>query len=159
MSKRYRFTKQDFEILQNFIDNYVESKEPIDLHKSYRFECSPFDNEIYISNKRVNKTDVQFKKWYEMQPEYTPINITFLSILHEIGHIMTRNQETLDNRDLQENIYNFLEEQKIITNEEHNFAYFSIPCERRATMWGVEFYKDNEELCKQIIEKINLENF
>lgn len=112
MSKKYRFTKQDFEILQNFIDSYVESEEPIDLHKSYRFECSPFDNEIYISNKRVNKTDVQFKKWYEMQPEYTPINITFLSILHEIGHIMTRDQETLDNRDLQENIYNFLEEQK-----------------------------------------------
>ena len=156
MSKKYKFTKQDFKAIEKWVQDYIDTN--IQVAKSYRFECDTDEEIIYLSNKRWIKLDEYFDKWYQKQDFYTPINYTLICILHEIGHIMTKDDDLLEQGYKLNKMYNFMYEMESITEEELNFAYFDIPSELLATKWGVQFYKDNRELCNELAEMVGLCN-
>lgn len=80
------------------------------------------------------------------------MDIFLVSLLHEIGHIETFDEEIDEERTL---FYSILmasyEEDKI---EEYNEKYFRIKSEYNATEWAVNYYLDNKELCDEFISQI-----
>lgn len=154
MSKKYKFTKEDFKIITKWVNENID--EDIEVAKSYRFECDTDNEIIYLSNKRWTKLDEYFDKWYQKQDFYTPINYTLICILHEIGHIMTKDDELLEQGYQLNSMYQFMYEFEAISEEELNFAYFDIPSEKLATQWGVEYYKQHKQECDKLAEMVGL---
>lgn len=157
MSKKYRFTKKDFELIQEWVNDNIDTD--IEVQKSYRFECDTDYDIIYLSNKRWSKLDKYFDDWYKKQDWYVPINYTLICILHEIGHIMTKDDDLLEQGQKLNDIYTFMYEQNAITEQELNEAYFNIPSETLATQWGVQYYINNRQSCEKIAEMVGLHNF
>ena len=154
MSKKYRFTKRDFESIKKWIHQNIDTE--IQVAKSSRFECDTEEEIVYISNKRWTKLDEYFFEWYREQKFYTPINYTLICILHEIGHIMTKDDDLLEQGYQLNSIYNFMYEMESIDERELNLAYFEIPSEKLATEWGVQYFKDNQKQCKELAEMLGL---
>ena len=157
MSKKYRFSKKDFEIIENWINENIDID--IQVEKSYRFECDTEEEIVYLSNKRWNKQDNYFDIWYKKQDFYTPMNYTLICILHEIGHIMTKDMDLLEQGFTLNEIYHFMYDMGSITEEELNFAYFDIPSEKLATQWGVQYYIENKQKCEELAEMVGLNQF
>ena len=82
--------------------------------------------------------------------------IILKTIEHEIGHCFTYNEDRNLQRDSIESMLVFMYEQEAITEKEMNFAYFSIECERLATMWGVEYFKNNSKKCLELAAALGL---
>ena len=154
MSKRYRFTKEDFKIITQWVHENID--ENIEVAKSDRFECDTDEEIIYLSNKRYTKLDAYFDKWYQKQDFYTPIQYTLICILHEIGHIMTKDDDLLEEGYALNEMYRFMYDYGSINEEELNFAYFAIPSETLATQWGVEYYKEHKQECDKLAEMVGL---
>jgi hypothetical protein len=104
----------------------------------------------------MDDLDLQFIEWFKNQPEYVNVNVVLLSILHEIGHCFTYNEKRNLQRDEIENMLVFMCEMDAITEKEMNFAYFDIESERLATMWGVEYYKNNRTKCEELAAALGL---
>ena len=79
-------------------------------------------------------------------------------ILHEIGHIKCDTTETEEERAILDGAFHFIYEQGQISLEELIHAYFEIPAETNATKWGVNFYKNNTDLCEKFAELVGLNN-
>ena len=154
MSKRYRFTKEDFKIITQWVHENID--EEIEVAKSDRFECDTDEELIYLSNKRYTKLDSYFDKWYQKQDFYIPIQYTLICILHEIGHIMTKDDDLLEQGYALNEMYRFMYDYGSINEEELNFAYFDIPSETLATQWGVEYYKEHKQECDKLAEMVGL---
>ena len=154
-----RFSKKDIKAIQNFVNSINENLK-IKNSEYKRFECDIPNNTIYLGIKNNNKKDNSlFLKWFKQQPEFIDINKKLLSLLHEIGHFQTFNQEEFDKRNELENIYTFMYEQDIISYEQLNFSYWNLENERKATMWGVEFYKNHTTECENLIKFLNLRKY
>lgn len=154
MSKKYRFTTKDFHTINDWVHKFID--EDIQVKKSYRFECDTDEEIIYLSNKRWTKLDEYFDKWYKQQDWYFPINYTLICILHEIGHIMTKDDDLLEQGYTLNQMYQFMYDFNAITEEELNFAYFAIPSETLATQWGVEYYRTHKQECDKLAEMVGL---
>lgn len=157
MSKKYKFSKQDIKSITEWIHNNIDKD--IQVSKSYRFECDTDNEIVYLSNKRWTKLDEYFDEWFKNQKWYIPINYTLICILHEIGHIMTKDDDLLEEGDKLNSIYTYLFETNVISEKELNMSYFEIPCETVATQWGVQFYKDNRQKCEELAEMVGLTQF
>ena len=152
MQRKYRFTNKELNILKEFIQNNIDKN--IKIKKSQCFECDIDNRTVYISNKKFTPDTEMFMNWLCKQKEYTPINHILISILHEIGHIKTYTPELEEERDLLYGIYDFMHENKIMSTEELNNKYFNIPDEKIATMWGINFYKNNKIKCDKLIKDL-----
>ena len=154
-----KFSKKDIQTIQDFV--YSINKNLIIKNSEYkRFECDIPNNTIYLGIKNNNKKDnALFMKWFKQQPEYININNKLLSLLHEIGHFQTFNQNEFDIRNELENAYCFMYEQDIISYEQLNFAYWNLANERKATMWGIQFYITHTKECKDLITKLKLRKY
>ena len=53
-------------------------------------------------------------------------------------------------------IYTFMYENDVITEKEYFKNYFEIPAEFQATMWGVDFYKQNFAFCENLAKALGL---
>lgn len=86
------------------------------------------------------KGSTQFRKHFvnlcPMAKGFADITIT---LLHELGHFST-NQE-IQGYD-RETELNFL--RQVVPKEVLNYAYFMLPDEMAATLWAIEWLKDNE---------------
>ena len=154
MSKKYKFLKRDFDIINQWVNSNIDPD--IQIKKSDRFECDTDEEIVYISNKRWTKLDEFFDEWYKKQNFYTPINYVLVAILHEIGHIMTKDDDLLEQGYQLNEIYHFMFENNCISEKELNFAYFEIPCELLATKWGVDYFLNNSQQCKELAEMLGL---
>ena len=148
-----KFTKNDIIILQNFINSINDN---IQVYKSNRFECDIEKEQIFVCSKEADDLDIQFMEWFKNQPEYTPINVILASILHEIGHIMTYQEQETEQRNALEKMLVFMYEENIITEKEMNFTYWDLDTERNATMWGIEYFKNNRKKCLELAEMLGL---
>ena len=79
-----------------------------------------------------------------------------MSLLHEIGHIMTYDDDLDDTRDILYGVLklNYKEGKSDIT--EYNNMYFKIPMEYDATYWGVQYYRNNKEKCDKLIRMLGV---
>ena len=147
MAKRNHFTKQDIDFLQSFVE--LIDKE-IEIHKGHCFEVDIDLKEVYIGSKRYDRVSQYFMQHWAEEIADAPINWCVLSLLHEIGHIMTDTEELQDNRQMLDSMYSFMYQMGAITENEYFTSYFDIPAERAATEWGINFYKKNQNLCNAV---------
>ena len=78
-----------------------------------------------------------------------------MGILHEVGHIMTYNEQLARERAI---IYYMLR-LDFDYNRFYEFTnmYFAIPSEFEATRWGVEYYLSHKEQCDNFLKEIGYE--
>ena len=78
-------------------------------------------------------------------------------VLHEIGHIMTFDEQLDRERSI---LYKLLDIDFDI-NRADDFAtmYFNIPSEFEATKWGVEYYLSHKEHCDNFLKEIGYEAY
>lgn len=157
MSKKYTFKKQDFEIIQDFVDTINED---ILVQKGTRYECEIDNDIIFISNKRLNQYDLFFNKWLVQQTFYKNVKVPniIMSILHEIGHIMTKGQTNYEDSKFTIGIHQFMYEMGVINAEELQINYFNTPLEYLATEWGYNYFYNHQEQCNQLAIDLKLED-
>lgn len=131
------------ELVKAFVNNIDSSIEVI------------FDEEEFFADIYDNSIAVTFNQDYETDELYSFFicenfgirpNIFVMSILHEIGHLMTNDDEMLDERDT---IYNLLKVNYEVNHNyiDYNRMYFNIPAEYEATAWAVDFYRQHKDMC------------
>ena len=151
MSKRWRFTQAEMDLIQDFVKDIDEDFEIV---KGYAFECCLDTKEIFLGSKRFTKYDKYFMDWLKTLPEYVPINSFIISLLHEIGHFKTYNQVIYDNSKLLQHLYYLQAEDGSITEVEHQNKYFELPNEKNSTLWGLEYYKSHKTKCDRLAEMV-----
>ena len=151
-----KFTKKDRMLIEDFIHS-INNNVKIKISENKRFECDIPNNIIYLGVKNIDKQEQKmFNKWLKLQPEYIQINKKLISILHEVGHFQTFNQILWEERNEQEEVLTRLYDLNLLTYEELNFAYWDMPNERKATMWAIDFYKNNKKYCNNLIKLLKI---
>lgn len=112
------------------------------------FFCVLDENIVNVSFEEDDYTDYVYSEFlFENFNEY--FNIFLLSILHEVGHLMTWTEELATER---ERMYLMLQLGFNSTNaESYDKSYFSIPMEYMATEWAVNYYRKHREQCDNFI--------
>ena len=122
--------------------------------QDWDLECDVFDEIIYVGKSYDKRTDDYFRQFVnELNPKCAKINLFLLSLLHEIGHIETWDDEIADEKDT---VYGLLkmqfDEEKNLDDakmKEYCDLYYRIPLEQNATEWGIEFALSHMDLMKK----------
>lgn len=155
--KNYNFTKEEKQTIRNFIHS-IDKSIKVRVSQELRFECDIEKRTIYLGSKKIDKQENKlFQEWFRQQPEYIKINKTLMSILHEIGHFMTFNKQEFEIRNETEEMLMFMYENYYINEKEINFGYWNIANERKATMWGVDYFKNNQEKCRYLAAALGID--
>lgn len=153
MASRNHFKKAEIKVIRDFIANIDPD---IEVFRGHCYEVDIAEEQIYLGNKRYDRVSALFMNYWKNEfADFRP-NWCVLSILHELGHIMTSTDELEDARFHLDNMYSFMYRENIINEQEYFNAYFNIPAEREATLWGIEFYRLNKELCDTLAEQIGV---
>lgn len=108
-----------------------------------RFQCDIDKKIVYVDTTHKHKKDIKiFQKWFEnyFNQKLSKKDLFYISLLHEVGHIITFTTELKEER---ENCYNLIGTKlflNLITREQANNEYFEIPMELKATEWAKNFY-------------------
>lgn len=153
MAKRNHFNKIEMALIKTFI---YEIDPCIEVFRGRRYEVDIDEEKVFLGNKRFDRISKIFVEHW--QPFFQNININWcvLSILHEVGHIMTATDEIRDNRFLLDNIYSFLYSENAINELEYFNSYFDIPAEYDATLWGINYYIQNKEKCDKLAKQLGV---
>ena len=155
--KNYNFTKEEKQTIRNFIHS-IDKSIKVRVSQELRFECDIEKRTIYLGSKKIDKKENKlFQEWFKQQPEYIKINKTLMSILHEIGHFMTFNKQEFEIRNETEEMLMFMYENYYINEKEINFGYWNIANERKATIWGVDYFKNNQEKCRYLAAALGID--
>ena len=154
MQRQFKYTKQQIQILQDFINSTIDKDIKVKVGNAY--ECDIENKTIYLGSKELTTDTILFIQWLKTTPEYTPISYNLISILHEIGHIKTYNKIKSKQREVMYGIYSFLNEMQIVTTETLNQKYFEIPDEKDATNWGLRFYVNNKSKCDKLVKDLQI---
>lgn len=128
------------------IDNTIEIEVEKDLLE-YGLACEPMESKIYIGLRNTPEEEKVFTDFVnELEPNFFDkykINGFILSVLHEIGHIMTHEEELENEYNTEINLLCNLEEQGLITEEQQAYFYVRLTLEKWATQWAINFVKEN----------------
>lgn len=128
------------------IKNIIKAIDPtIEICFGSRFlECDPVENIVYIPNRYYNKDTKVFKEWYEkyFNEKLTKRETKLISILHEVGHILTYDEDISKERELNYLLLKLMFEYGGLTTKELNTLYFENECELNATKWAREYVKE-----------------
>ena len=153
MASRNHFKSADIKVIRDFIANIDPD---IEVFRGHCFEVDIAEEKIYLGNKRYDQVSAIFMNYWKNEYQDFNPNWCVLSILHEIGHIMTDTDELQNNRQELDGIYSFMRAQDIINDLEYFNAYFGIPAEMEATKWGIEFYRLNQDLCNNLAKQLKV---
>lgn len=153
MSKVYKISKENLAAIRNFTASIDADFE---VFKSRAYAADVIEEQIFLGNKRYTWTDKLFMDYWQNEiADFRP-NWLVLSILHEIGHLMTTTEKLENNREKLDKIYTFMYEQNAITEKEYFNAYFGIPAEKFATEWAIDFYRQNQILCNNLAKELGV---
>ena len=157
MSRRNHFITKDIQIIQDFI---MDIDEDVKVCRSSSFSVDCDEEIIFLGNKRYDRVSKIFMNWVNKKFNTNIHNWIAISILHEMGHIMTNTEEMREQRAKLDSIYTFLYEQGIIETEYEYFTkYFEIEAEIAATTWAVHYYLTHKEKCDTMVELIGSTDF
>ena len=145
--------KKRIDYVKDFIKNIDNDFE---VYESNTFEADVTQEEVYITfsdDKESQEVYLKFLK-QEFGKNFNPFVI---SLLHEIGHIKTNDEEMLEDRDL---VYGLLKMDfynGTSSIEEYNNMYFRIPAEYAATEWAVNYYNKNKKECEKLAKNISID--
>ena len=113
--------------------------------QEWDLECNIFEETVYIGKTYDKETDRRFGEFVKELDSHCRAPIFLLSVLHEIGHIMTYEEEALDEKDF---LYAAIDlKLKLGADEEECVKeYFRIPLEMEATQWAIDFANNNPKL-------------
>ena len=128
------------------IDEYIE------VENDNRF-CVDIQEEIIYIPHELNEEEDRIWSQFLKQEFNVDFNPYLMSVLHEIGHIMTYTEDLNEER----NVIYFLLQMKYEEDnfEEFNREYFNIPMEYHATEWAINYYRSHEVECNNIICKLS----
>ena len=149
MSKKYKITKKDLVIIQNFIDT-IPYEDYIEVSKGSRFEVDIPEEHIFLGSKRFTQLDKYFFEWLAQRQKSTNYNFFVIALLHEVGHIMTQDDDNLEQRDILDKIHSFMFDTDLIDERQYNYNYFGFPAEIEATEWAIEYYDNNRQECDKL---------
>lgn len=132
-------------IITQFVHK-IDSSIQIDFDDDF---CADVVNKIiYIESKEHLREDELMQNFVQDNFNIS-MNPFLMGILHEVGHIMTYNEQKDDERSI---LYTLLtinyDEKKY---EEYSKMYFSIPAEYEATKWAVKYYKTHQKECENFL--------
>lgn len=120
--------------------------------QKYDMECDVYEETVFIGDTYDARTDKFFMEFVkEIRPDCN-IPVLPLSILHEVGHIMTWDEDLSTDKDMTYALLKMgFEEGKKddAALKEYDDMYFRIPLELNATLWGIDFAMNNPELMKK----------
>ncbi len=146
------YTKQDLINVRKFIHE-INDEIVVRISTDKDWQCSLPNYRLYLGAKKQPQwlTNVRLE-WYKKQDFYIDnVNMSIISLLHEIGHFETFDvDEWLERNDL---TYQYQQEycdDDTMTMEQLNLKYFEIPNEYKATKWAFEYYKNNRQKCDKL---------
>lgn len=121
--------------------------------QKWDMECDIFEEIVYIGKTYTPRMDELFMDYVKQINPNCNTPMFLLSILHEIGHIMTYEEEDLDEKHA---TYGLLQ---IFLGEDPSpeaidacaNMYFRIPLEAKATMWAIDFAMSNPDLINKYL--------
>lgn len=147
--KHYKRKQKQMEHIRKIgIRNFVKEidKDIKVKFQEWDMECDIFEETIYIGKQYDEENDRRYKEFIGELDSHCRAPVFLLSILHEIGHIMTyEDEEKLDEKDL---LYAAIQ-LKMDAGEDMDECvaeYFRIPLEMEATQWAINFANDNPKL-------------
>ena len=135
------------QFMKEFVQFATEHQYRVFLNPSHSFNLTTYDfmrdNEIRIGYNFQSLTDLEFRQVKRDLINRCPsargfADITF-TLLHEIGHFMTRSKETYEKQ-----IKALRELKTMMSPNEINYAYVQLPSERVATDWAIEWLEEPE---------------
>lgn len=141
----------------NQIDNTINVEIEKDITK-YGLACEPTEAKIYIGLRNTPLEEQAFQSFVnELEPNFFDkyqINAFILSILHEVGHIMTHEEEQEEEYNKNTNLLIELEDKGLITKEQQANFYARLTLEKWATQWAIDFCKLNKKFVRDYQNKI-----
>ena len=138
-------------IITQFVHK-IDSSIQIDFDDDF---CADVVNKIvYVESKEHIEEDRLIQEF--VQEKFKVLMDPFLiGILHEVGHIMTYDEQKNDERSLLYALLaiNYNEKEY----EEYSKMYFSIPAEFEATKWAVNYYINHKKLCDNFLKELYCE--
>lgn len=138
-------------IITQFVHK-IDSSIQIDFDDDF---CADVVNKIiYVESKEHIEEDRLIQEF--VQKKFNVLIDPFLiGILHEVGHIMTYDEQKNDERSILYALLaiNYNEKEY----EEYSKMYFSIPAEFEATKWAVNYYVNHKKLCDNFLKELYCE--
>lgn len=136
----------------SIITNFIHSiDDTINVDFGENFCADICKHKIYIGISEHSQEDKLIQNF--IQERFNILIDPFLiGVLHEVGHLITYEEELNEQRTIMYALISMQYEKK--QHEEYAKLYFSIPAELAATTWAVEYYKNNMELCNQFLDEL-----
>lgn len=122
---------------------------------SNQFECNPIEEIVYINFRHAEDANDLFSKFCQEQFGKS-YNAVLISLLHEIGHIETFDDDLDEERGNRYALLQYLWDNSDIDRETLHFEYFRLPSEIEATTWAVEFIENNAEMCENFLKMLDI---
>ena len=116
--------------------------------QKYDMECDIFEEIVYIGKPYDKENDRRFGEFVKELNPACDAPVFLLSILHEVGHIMTYEEDALEEKDF---LYAAID-LKLQSGEDEEECvkeYFRIPLEKAATEWAIDFAMSNPQLIEK----------
>lgn len=146
-----KINRKELLTLYDFIDTIEEVQdEDIKLEINTDWEVDTTDNIIYIGDKQKTQLDDYFIEYLKTDK----YNYFIISLLHEVGHVVTLTEELEEDQERMHSIYRYLYKSNIIDERQLCLAYFNIKAERLATEWARQYYDNHLNIIDDLIKKI-----
>jgi len=146
------FNKPFYDAVRSFVHSINPKIKVRISHDEFYAECG--NNLINICIGRNGMEDEIFDDFIQRKFGIS-VNPFLMGILHEVGHIMTFDEDLDQDRSI---LYfmlqiNFKEERW----KEYSDMYFQIPAEFEATTWAVNYYLSHKDYCDNFLKEIGYE--
>ena len=142
-------------IKKHYLRKFIrEIDEDFKLSFGNAFEVDIPEEEIFVTFNKDEEIDKIFLKF--LKKEFNiEMDMFLISLLHEVGHIMTYDDDMNDDRSVVYGLLKVQFDEGKANIEEYNDMYFHIPAEFEATTWGVQYYLENKEKCDKLVRILN----
>ena len=123
------------------------------FHKG-QLECDIINKIVYVGSKNSDIADRLFSDFVKENCSECKYNAFLMGILHEVGHIMTWNEELDKDRDEQYSLMKVAYKLGLYDADTLNKEYFKIPLELNATKWGIEYAMSHRRKMNKLDKKI-----
>lgn len=120
-------------------------------------ECDTENDVVYVTDVADEIDCVTFKKFVKELNPKIEYNTLLLGILHEIGHIFTKDEVDEEQYLKDVSLLEMLYRTGQLTDRDVNYFYVRLPLEKRATEWALEFATRNRSFCQYYQKKIGKE--
>lgn len=145
-------------LIKQFVNN-IDSDIKVKFLKGKRgLFCEPENYTIFIGFE-YNQIDAEsfYNYCKELDTQFCnthQIDQFIMGILHEIGHLMTHDDELEEDYNASVELLSEMFQRKKITAEQMNYYYVRLDLEQKATKWALQFAKDNYNYYKYYQDKI-----